>query len=139
LPGQNTPRLIALKTGVLVKRGVDGIGNRRLIGGFLVVRFAHDGGIQRDPFAARLVDPHEVLVGMRFFLAAGVLLPQRLCRALAVSFGALQGEIGGAGVSPDGGRRGWHRAPGPSLNPPGLGAKQAATDESRSWPGVGSN
>jgi hypothetical protein len=45
-----------LKTRVLVERGIDGIGDLPLIGGFLVVRFARLRRTEIDYFVRRLVD-----------------------------------------------------------------------------------
>lgn len=67
---QDARRLIALKAGVLVERGVGWIGKLRIIGGFLVVRFARDGGPQIDHCAGVFVDHHDILIRVGFLLAA---------------------------------------------------------------------
>jgi len=97
LHGEDTFRLIALKTCVLVKGSVDGIGDRRLIGGFLVVYFARLGRTKIDHFAGHLIDQQDVLVGMRLLLAAVVrLLRGVLLGALAAPLRPINGHIGGA-------------------------------------------
>ena len=97
LHGQDTCRLIALKTGVFVKGSVDGIGDRRLIGGFLVVCFARLSRAKIDHFAGHLIDQQDVLVSMRLLLATVVcLLRGGILRALAATLCPLNGHIGGA-------------------------------------------
>ena len=108
LHGQDTFRLIALKTCVLVKGSVKGIDNRRLIGGFLVVHFARLGRTEIDHFAGYLIDQQDVLVGMRLLFAAVVLLLRGvILGALAAALcpinrpigGALQGEVVGSDLA----------------------------------------
>ena len=51
-----------------------GIGDRRLIGGFLIVRFAWLSWPKIDHCARHLIDQQAVLIGMRLLLAAVMLL-----------------------------------------------------------------
>src|SRR5882762_9356212 len=74
LLGQHARRLIPLKARVLVERGMGRRGYLLLIGCFLVVLFAGHGRSQIDHFVGVLVHQQEVLICMRFLLAA-VLLP----------------------------------------------------------------
>ena len=95
LPGQGAGRLVALKAGVLIERGVKGISNRGLIGGLLVMCSTCYRRTQIDHFAGVLVDQQNVLVRMGLLLAALMLLLQRLIGgALAAAFGAINGESG---------------------------------------------
>jgi len=74
LPGQDARRFVTLKTRVLIERGIDGIGNLCLIGGFFVVGFAGDGRAKIHHFAGRFVDEQHVFVRMGLLLAALMLL-----------------------------------------------------------------
>src|SRR5512147_3127253 len=95
LPGQDAGRLVALKAGVLIERGVKGISNRGLIGGLRVMGCTCHRRTEIDYFAGVLVDQQNVLVRMGLLLAAIILLLQRLIGgALAAAFGAIKGEIG---------------------------------------------
>ena len=106
LHGEDTFRFIALKTCVFVKGRVAGIGARRLIGGFLVMRFAWLSWTKIDHCARHLIDQQDVLLGMRLLLAAVVrLLRGGLLGALAATLRPINGHMGGAlqgeGVSGD--------------------------------------
>src|SRR5712691_9381620 len=95
LRGQDAGRRIALKASVLVERGIGRIDDLRRIGGLLVVRFAGEGRPPIDHFTAVFVDQQDVLVSMRFLLAAVMLsLLGGVGRALAAALSAVQGQIG---------------------------------------------
>src|SRR6266849_9989476 len=96
LPGQHPRRLIALKTRVLAQRRVGWIANLCPISRFLVVRFADHRRPQIDHFGGVFVDQQEVLVRMRFLLAAVLLLLLRgVGWTLATALGAVYDPIGG--------------------------------------------
>src|SRR5215510_5702301 len=96
LRGQYTARLIALKAGVFVERGVRAVGNRSLIHRLLVVRLARQCRPQIDDFVRVFVDQKDVFVGMRLFLAAVMfLLRGGVSWALAATFGAIHRQVGG--------------------------------------------
>ena len=59
---------LALKGGVFAEEGIFRIDNAA-VGGFLVMSFSGDGGRQINRFFAVPIDDHDILVGMRFFLA----------------------------------------------------------------------
>src|SRR6266852_713410 len=93
LRAQDACRFIALKTGILVERGVDGIGDLCLVGGFLVVCFTRLCRAEIDYLAGRLIDQQEVLVGMGLLLPTVVLLLlDRIGGALASAFGSINGQ-----------------------------------------------
>src|SRR6516225_7704655 len=97
LSGQPSRWLIALQARVLVERGIGRIGNLLLIGGFLVVLFAGHGRSQIDHFGSMLVHQHEILIRMRFLLAAVLLLLLGgIGGTLATALRAVDGHIRGA-------------------------------------------
>src|SRR5207245_10576303 len=97
LPAQDTRRLIALKARVLVERSMDRIRDLGLVGRFLLVGFADHGRPQIDHFAGGLVHQCDVLVRMRFPLAAVMgLLLGGVGRALAAPLRAVHGPLGWA-------------------------------------------
>src|SRR3989442_10946527 len=95
LAARDPRRLIALKARVLVERGMDRIRDLGLVGRFLVVGFADHGRPQIDHFAGGFVHQYDVLVRMRFLLAAVMgLLLGGVGRALAAPLRAVNGQIG---------------------------------------------
>ena len=95
LPGQDAHRLIALKAGVFVERGIHRIPRLGLIGGFLIVHVAGHCWAEPDHLAGDLVDQHNILLRMGFLLAAVVLfLLDGVRRALPAAFGAIHGQRG---------------------------------------------
>src|SRR5438552_2357507 len=107
LLGEHPLRLITLKTCVLAQRRVGGIAYLCPIGRLLVVRFADHRRPQIDHCGRVFVDQQEVLVRMRFLLAAVLCL--LLCGVggtLATALGAVDDPIGrslereGAGGNP---------------------------------------
>src|SRR5215203_416881 len=96
LVGHHPRRLIALKAGVLIKRGIGRIHNAGLIHGFLIVGFARHSRPQVEDLAARLVDQHDILVGMGLLLATVMgALPGRILGALPPPLRPIQRQLRG--------------------------------------------
>jgi len=97
LCSQDTFRLIALKTGVLVERGVGWISDLRRIGGLFVVGFASNRRSQIADLARVFVHQQQVFIRMRFLLPAVMLrLGDGILGALAAALRPIKRHIGGA-------------------------------------------
>src|SRR5215216_4090249 len=95
--GLGACRLIPLKARVFVERGVVGIRDLRVIRGLLIVGCARHGGTQIHDLLRVLIDEEDVFVGVRFLLAAVVLLLFGVIfRTLAAAFAPVHRQVGTA-------------------------------------------
>ena len=134
-------RLIALQTRVLAPCRVGWIAHLCRIGYFLVGRCAGHSRPQRDHFGGIYVDQHEVLVRLRFLLAAVLLLVLRgVGGTLATALGAVDDPIGGTRKRQGaGGDLDSRRAPAPCPERLRRVARRGASDASNSGTVVGSD